>query len=77
MGSYLEAENESVTKGILDFELWDYGKLGWSADEPKSDNAELIIRVWQRRPLYGSDDRELHEVTGEAGIESHYPLYLK
>ena len=77
MGSYLEAENESVTKGILDFELWEPGKLGWSVDEPKGDNAELSVRVWQRRPLYGSDDRDLREVHGEAGIESHYPLYLK
>ena len=76
MGSYLEAENESVTKGILDFELWDAGKLGWSADEPGGENAELTMRVWQRRPLYGGDE-DLREVRGEAGIESHYPLYLQ
>ena len=77
MGSYLEAEDESVTRGILDFELWDYDKLGWTVDEPNGENAELIVRVWQRRPLYSPDDRDLHEVRGEAGIESHYPLYLK
>ena len=79
MGSYLEAENESVTKGILDFELWDACKLGWSVDESRGENADLILRVWQRRNLYGSGDdaTDFHEVRGEAGIESHYPLYLK
>ena len=77
MGSYLEAENEGDTKGILDFELWESDKLGWSADEPGGENAELTVRVWQRRPLYDSDDTDLHEVRGEAGIESHYPLYLQ
>ena len=77
MGSYLETENEADTKGILDFELWEPAKLGWTADEPGGDNAELTMRVWQRRPLYDSDDEELREVRGEAGIESHYPLYLQ
>ena len=79
MGSYLEAESEGDTKGILDFDLWDSDKLGWSADEPGGENAELTIHVWQRRPLYdtGDDAEDLHEVRGEAGIESHYPLYLQ
>ena len=77
MGSYLETENEADTRGILDFELWDSDKLGWSADEPGGENAELIMHVWQRRPLYDSDDKDLREVRGEAGIESHYPLYLQ
>jgi len=77
MGSYLEAEHEGDTKGILDFDLWDSDKLGWSADEPGGENAELIMHVWQRRPLYDSDDKDLREVRGEAGIESHYPLYLQ
>jgi len=81
MGSYLETEHEADTKGILDFELWDSDKLGWSADEPGGENAELTIHVWQRRNLYGSsedcDNEDLHEVRGEAGIESHYPLYLQ
>ncbi len=76
MGSYLETEHEADTKGILDFELWDSDKLGWSADEPGGENAELTIHVWQRRPFY-DDDKDLHEVRGEAGIESHYPLYLQ
>ena len=35
------------------------------------------MRVWQRRPLYDADDEELREVRGEAGIENHYPLYLR
>ena len=77
MGSYLETEHEADTKGILDFELWEPCKLGWTADEPKGENAELIMRVWQRRPLYDADDEELREVRGEAGIENHYPLYLQ
>ncbi len=79
MGSYLESEWEADTKGILDFDLWDSDKLGWSADEPGGENAELTIHVWQRRPLYdtGDDAEDLHEVRGEAGIESHYPLYLQ
>ena len=79
MGSYLETEHEADTKGILDFALWDSDKLGWSADEPGGENAELTIHVWQRRNLYdsGDDARDFHEVRGEAGIESHYPLYLQ
>ena len=76
MGSYLETEHEADTKGILDFALWDSDKLGWSADEPGGENAELTIHVWQRRPLYGSEEedvhQDLHEVRGEAGIESHF-----
>ena len=76
MGSYLEAENEGDTRGILDFDLWDSDKLGWSADEPGGENAELTIHVWQRRPLYDGEE-DLREVRGEAGIESHYPLYLQ
>lgn len=82
MGSYLEIEHETDAKGILDFELWDTFHLGWSADEPKGDNAELHLRVWQRRPLYGFEndpdqDHTLHSVSGEAAIENHYPFYLK
>ena len=82
MGSYLETEYEADAKGILDFELWDFDKLGWSADEPKDNNAELHLRVWQRRPLYGfsddpDQDHDLRTVTGEASIENHYPFYMK
>ena len=85
MGSYLEAECEACTKGILDFELWDGCKLGWSVDEPRGENAELTVHVWQRRPLYDMEDEGAcphkgtcpHKVNGEAGIESHYPFYLQ
>jgi len=82
MGSYLETEHEADAKGILDFELWDACHLGWSADEPKNDNAELHLRVWQRRPLYGfkddpDQDHDLRKIRGEAAIENHYPFYMK
>ena len=79
MGSYLEAENEADTKGILDFALWDGDKLGWTVDEPGGENAELTIRVWQRRNVYGTseDATDFRVLRGEAGIESHYPLYLQ
>ena len=81
MGSYLETEYEADARGILDFELWDFDKLGWTADEPKGDNAELHLRVWQRRPLYGFEDDPAQDhakrtIHGEASIENHYPLYL-
>ena len=79
LGSYLEASDAACARGILDFELWDANKLGWSADEPGGENAELTIHVWQRRYLYGSGDdaTDFRKVRGEAGIESHYPLYLQ
>lgn len=82
MGSYLETMFESETKGVLDFELWDSDKLGWTVDEVKDDNSELRMRVWQNHPLYGSEgdsvkQREFRRLTGEAAIENHYSLYLK
>ena len=82
MGSYMETPSEAYTRGVLDFELWDSDKLGWTVDEVKDDNSELRVRVWQNHPLYGSEgdcsrQREFRRLTGEAAIENHYSLYLK
>ena len=86
MGSYLQAESEAETRGILDFKYWDGAHLGWTCSEPGGDVNELTMRVWQRRPLYGSGaddetvdaaDRQEYTLTGEARIEGHYPFYLQ
>ena len=85
MGSYLQAENDAETRGILDFPFWEGSKLGWDCSEPGGDVNELIMRVWQSRPLYGDGeatedaaiDGRLYKLTGEARIEGHYPFYLQ
>lgn len=84
MGSYLECENESQTRGILDFALWDYSRLGWDCSEAGGASSDIIMRVWQKRPLYSSGDPRdndiedrLYTVRGEAQIESHYSFYLQ
>lgn len=80
MGSYLEAETEGDTRAILDFDLWDGAHLGWSCTEPGGTASDMTLRVWQRRPLYGSvddADASLHSLEGVAEIEGHYPFYLQ
>ena len=85
MGSYLQAENDAETRGILDFPYWDGSRLGWDCDEPGGEVNELTMRVWQNKPLYGNgedaqdaaiDGRSI-KLTGEARIEGHYPFYLQ
>ncbi len=79
MGSYLQAENDAETSGILDFEYWNGAHLGWNCSGPGGESGELIMRVWQRRPLYVGDDEYARQYTvnGEARIEGHYPFYLQ
>lgn len=78
MGSYLERESEADVRGILDFALWDNARLGWSCTDP-GGGAPLALRVWQRRPLYGStdDSAPLHSLGGAAEIEGHASFYLQ
>ena len=86
MGSYLQTASPSETEGILDFELWRNGNLGWSCAEPHGDVGELTMHVWQKQPVFNSinpqgaparDDAAMITLHGEAKIESHYPFYLK
>ena len=86
MGSYLQTASPSETEGILDFELWRDGNLGWSCAEPHGDVCELTMHVWQKQPVFNSinpqgaparDDAAMITLHGEAKIESHYPFYLK
>ena len=86
MGSYLQAPSPAETAGILDFELWRNGNLGWTCAEPRGDVGELTMYVWQRQPVFNSlnppgaperDDAAMITLHGEAKIENHYPFYLK
>ena len=86
MCSYLQTASPSETEGILDFELWRNGNLGWSCAEPHGDVGELTMHVWQKQPVFNSinpqgaparDDAAMITLHGEAKIESHYPFYLK
>ena len=86
MGSYLQAASPAETEGILDFELWRNGNLGWACAEPHGDVGELTMQVWQKQPVFNSinpqgsparDDAAMITLRGEAKIESHYPFYLK
>lgn len=81
MGSYLESENEADTDGILDFELWDGDKLGWTCMQSGDSVSELKMQVRQRRPLYGSTDDDtatsFHTICGHAEIEGHATFYLQ
>jgi len=86
MGSYLQAESPAETDGILNFERWHNGKLGWSCAEPRGDAGELTMYVWQRQNVFNilnppcattCDEAAELTLRGEAKIESHYPFYLK
>lgn len=87
MGSYLESEYEGDTRAILDFALWNNSKLGWTCSEPGGDASDLTLRVWQKRPLYGSGDDSasaeeldggrVYDLEGSAEIEGHYSFYLQ
>ncbi len=80
-GSYLETEYESDTKGILDFELWDPCKFGWSATESyNGQQGDVTLQVHQRHPLLSSPpgcDADETTLCGKAQNESHYRYYLK
>ena len=79
-GSYLETAYESDTKGILDFELWDPCKFGWSATESHNgQQGDVTLQVHQRHPLLSGLPGGPDETTirGEAKCESHYRHYLK
>ena len=79
-GSYLQSEYESDTKGILDFELWDPAKFGWSAAESYNGRqGDVTVKVHQRHPLVSALPGGVDETTigGEARSESHYRYYLK
>ncbi|MBR4654520.1 MAG: hypothetical protein IKO72_14265 [Kiritimatiellae bacterium] len=79
-GSYLEAEYESDTKGILDFALWDPSVFGWHADESHGGSqADIAFEVHQLHPLVSGlpGSPEAATMRGSAKIESHYPYYLK
>ncbi len=86
MGSYLQTANPSETYGILDFELWNNGNLGWSCAEPHGDVGELTMNVWQRQHVFNTlnpsgasdcDEAAMATLHGQAKTESHYPFYLK
>lgn len=88
MGSYLACEREGDARGILDFALWDPSRLGWTCSEPGGPSAALSLRVWQRRPLYGTgeagddapdafDGGRAYTLEGAAEIEGHAAFYLQ
>ena len=86
MGSYLETTSPAEAPGILDFERWQNGRLGWSCAEPRGERGELTMHVWQRQPVFNAfnppgaaaqDPAAEITLHGEAKIENHYPFYLK
>ena len=79
-GSYLETEQESDTRGILDFELWEPSVFGWSAAESHNgQQGDVVLEIHQRHPLFASlpGGEEEADVRGRAQMESHYRYYLK
>jgi hypothetical protein len=75
---YLGAESENQLQPILDYKDWD----SVSIPDPDEDDSGLVsVKVSQTYPLripmhnafYDGDDVEL---TGEAQMENHHPLYL-
>ena len=79
-GSYLEAEYESDTRGILDFELWNPAKLEWSASESwNGRQGDVTMQVRQHHPLVSSYPGSAEEsvIRGESKMESHYKFYLR
>ena len=72
---YMETENESMARGILDYERWpgmDYALKSGIGSEVESRVALDIPRFYSR----GDEDADTIEIEGEARIESHYPLYM-
>ena len=79
-GSYLEAEHENETQGILDFELWNPSKFSWSAAESyNGQQGDVNMTVRQRHPLLSEINGCCDEATveGKAQTKSHYRYYLK
>ncbi len=86
MGSYLQTSSPAETYGILNFELWNNGNLGWSCAEAHGDVGELTMNVWQRQRVFNTlnpsgaadcDEAAMTTLRGQAKIENHYPFYLK
>ena len=72
---YMETENESMARGILDYERWpymDYALKSGIGSEVESRVALGIPRFYSR----GDEDSDTIEIEGEARIESHFPLYM-
>ncbi len=78
MGTYLACESEADVRAVLDFELWNSARLGWSCADLGGES--FALTVWQRRPLYGEDDETdatLYSLEGRAEIEDHAGFYLQ
>ena len=79
-GSYLESECECETQGILDFELWDPARFGWSATESSNGRqGDVTMNVHQLHPILSGipGDGDSSTIRGEAKGETHYRYYLK
>lgn len=59
-GNYLEAEDWSVARGILDYEYWGALKV----DPGDGTDSKISLKT------------DLFTIDGEAGVERHYPFYL-
>ncbi len=72
---YMTTENESMADGILEYKRWetmDFYVSSGIGNEVESSVAIDVPRFYSR----GGEDADTVEITGEAKIESHFPLYM-
>jgi hypothetical protein len=72
---YMSTEDRSMANGVLEYERWegmDFSLKSGVGSEVESAVAIDIPRFYSR----GNQDSETLEITGEARIESHFPLYM-
>ncbi len=72
---YMTTENEAMADGILEYERWqsmDFSVDSGIGNEVGASVAIEVPRFYSR----GDEDSDTIEVSGEARIESHFPLYM-
>lgn len=73
--SYMEAENESRAKGLLEYERWQTMDFDVRAGIGTEVESEVAIEVPRFYSIGDGDDDPI-EIKGEAKVESHFPLYM-
>lgn len=75
--AYMEAENESLARGLLEYERW--RTMDVAVRSGTGISAETRARVSLDVPYFwsrGDEDGDGVAVSGEARLESNFPLYM-
>lgn len=73
--AYMQTENVAMANGILEYDGWQDMDVSVRAGVGSEIDASVSLGV-PRFYSRGEDDSDMVDVTGEARIESHFPLYM-